>query len=67
MCEYADREKAILEEVPYNWKKHALFDLPDMLGFLIKLVVVFFVANIFISATFEVVVAELPAFCEMLK
>lgn len=67
MCEYADREKAILEEIPYNWKKHLLFDLPDMLYFMLKVIFVFVFASIVTSSSMEVVVAELPKYCEMLK
>jgi hypothetical protein len=35
-----DLEMSILEEVPYNWKKHYLFQLPEFFYFLFKCLVV---------------------------
>jgi len=38
---YIDPEIAILEEVPYNWKKHFIFNLPEMVYEICKYLIYF--------------------------
>lgn len=51
---YEHVEQKIMDEVPYNWKKHFIFHIPEILSFCIKFVLVmsllqFLVATITVS------------------
>jgi len=41
MVDYDQVEKNIIEEKPYNWKKHFLFQLPETFGFVFKTILIF--------------------------
>lgn len=63
MCEYERMEKAILEEQPYNWKKHWLFNLPEFLYFILKVIFLLTFAQIAIASVLQATVEILPEFC----
>lgn len=59
MQQYFTREDAelnILNEKPYNWVKHFLFDLPDLLMFGLKLLVLFFIVEVVIVSMLATVI-----------
>jgi len=68
---YQSEEEKILNEVPYNPTKHFLFDLPEILHFFIKILVLVLIAVVvseaMVKAMTDVLIEKLPAWCEMLK
>jgi len=50
-------EKSILEEKPYNWKKHLIHQLPEMIYFSLKWIFYITVAQILLT-TMALAVAE---------
>lgn len=44
-----DIEEAILSEVHYNWKKHVIFHIPDILSFTVKLSIAYLLFVSFLS------------------
>lgn len=48
------QEMRILEEDPYNWKKHFWFGLPDILTFFLKWLLILAVIEIFSMSMFTV-------------
>lgn len=50
-----DPEIMILEEVPYNWKKHFIHQLPEMFSFIARMFIWYF-ALVFFFGTFLVTV-----------
>lgn len=43
---YEEYEREILEEKPYNWKKHFIFQIPEMLTFFIKWLIILAIIKI---------------------
>lgn len=56
---YEDVEQAILSEDNYNWKKHFIFQLPELFGAIVKMFVLYVVfmtlVTIIMSSVFAVV------------
>lgn len=53
---YRNYEEVIMEEKPYNWRKHALYQLPELFGFLLKvffgyMLFYFLISSVIISST----------------
>lgn len=65
-CEFENHELKILNEKPYNWRKHFIFELPDLFYFLVKIAIIFGLTSIITTATLESMTETLPVFCEML-
>jgi hypothetical protein len=64
---YQDEEEKILNEKPYNWKKHFLFDLPEMLFFVIRIFIVFGIAHVVIVSLATTLAEHLPELCKSLN
>jgi len=66
-----DELEIIIHDEPYNWKRHLLFDLPDIILTIGKwLTICIFLSVVFNTMTaviFHIVIEELPGFCEQLK
>lgn len=45
---YDEIEQGILSENPYNWKKHFLFQLPEILSFVLKWILIVTIAHLFL-------------------
>lgn len=69
MCEcdfYNDTEKKILEEKPYDWKKHMLFTLPEQASFLLTLFLGSVIAYHIALGVTGGIVDSLPSLCDKL-
>lgn len=55
-------EKQILDEKPYNWKKHLIFQIPELFYFLFKVTVVLVFAEIVLMSMATVVADTLIQF-----
>jgi len=62
-----DEETKIINENPYNWRKHLLFNLPDLFYFILKCGVLFTVFYLWVGAFTAQMIAELPRFCSLIK
>lgn len=65
---YDREEKKILEERPYNWKKHFLFTLPEQFWFLTRVLALlvggYFFLGVVMDFSFKTVVEQMPLYCE---
>lgn len=66
-CEIYNHEAIILREQPYNWKKHWLYTLPEVFYFTLKILILFFVIKTATMAWLEVMIEQLPAYCETIN
>lgn len=63
MSDYDKIEESILEEKPYNWKKHFMFNLPEMLYFFLKIIILLAVTQVVIASILQATIEVLPEFC----
>lgn len=59
---YEKAEVEILNEKPYNWKKHFIFQIPEMLNFFIKVIFLYLVFQIFVASVMVSAVATALSF-----
>lgn len=68
--DYEKIEKDILEERPYNAKKHFLFQLPEIFYFIIKLLLIFGAVQISFYSITKALMEKLPTalteFCKVI-
>jgi len=60
-------EEKILNEKPYNWKKHMLFELPETFYFVLKVCIVFGVLWLFTLSVVQGLSSTLPELCNLIK
>lgn len=62
-----ETEFSIINEKPYNWFKHFLFDLPEIVFETLKFGAYILIFLLISQALMNVMIQELPTFCEALK
>lgn len=54
---YEQTEENIIYEEPYNWKKHFIFHIPEMMSFFIKVILVFSLVQMLVATIVASVIA----------
>jgi len=55
--DYINLEQQILEEVPYNWKKHFIFCLPELAKWLCSVLLCFLIFQMFLVSMLTTAIA----------
>lgn len=63
---YAKIEKDIIDEVPYNYTKHFLFDLPQVFASVVHFFLMFGIIYLIVTTTMTTTVERLPELCRII-